>query len=129
MASTSNPQQVTLQPIRGCHERAQELQQLTPSELTADELGLPWKVAQPTLVVYRSTGIGVFGALMRFAGMPLEKIALFMNSSQVSGKGSFQQAIQLTFAEGPLAPYRVVGPSSLTAWFMQYSVMVSCRRV
>ena len=62
---------------------------------------------------------------MRFVGMPLEKIALYMNSSQVSGQGQFQQAIRLTFVEGALAPYRVVGPSSLTAWFMQYSVMVS----
>ena len=96
----------------------------TPSEVAARELGLPWAVAQPTLVAYRSAGIGLFGALMRFAGMPLEKLALYMNSSQVSGRGQFRQALALTFAEGPLAPYRVVGPSSLTAWFLQYSVMV-----
>lgn len=93
------------------------------SEETARDVGLPWSVAQPTLVAYRSVGIGVFGACARFAGMPLEKIALYMNSSQVSGKGQFGQAIRLTFAEGALAPYRVVGPASLTAWFLQYSVM------
>ena len=46
-----------------------------------------------------------------------------MNSTQVSGKGQFGQAVKLTFKEGALAPYRVVGPASLTAWFMQYSVM------
>ena len=60
---------------------------------------------------------------MRFAGMPLEKIALYMNSAQVQGKGQFVQAVRLTFREGALAPYKVVGPSSLTAWFLQYSVM------
>lgn len=93
------------------------------SEEIAEEIGLPTSVANPSLVGYRSVGIGLFGAGMRWAGMPLEKIALFMNSSQVSGKGQFQQAIKLTFREGYLAPYRVVGPASLTAWFMQYSVM------
>ena len=46
-----------------------------------------------------------------------------MNSSQVSGKGQFGQAIRLTFKEGALAPYRVVTGSSVTAWFFQYSVM------
>eukprot|EP00574_Skeletonema_japonicum_P000536 CAMPEP_0201738960 /NCGR_PEP_ID=MMETSP0593-20130828/45521_1 /ASSEMBLY_ACC=CAM_ASM_000672 /TAXON_ID=267983 /ORGANISM="Skeletonema japonicum, Strain CCMP2506" /LENGTH=326 /DNA_ID=CAMNT_0048233191 /DNA_START=1337 /DNA_END=2317 /DNA_ORIENTATION=- len=55
--------------------------------------------------------------------MPLEKIALFMNSSQVSGKHQFAQSIKLTFQKGVLSPYRVVGPASLVAWFMQYSVM------
>lgn len=60
---------------------------------------------------------------MRFAGMPLEKIALFMNSSQVTGKNQFAQSIKLTFQEGALAPFRVVGPASVVAWFMQYSVM------
>lgn len=93
------------------------------SEEIAAQVGLPNAVAQPTLVAYRSAGIGVFGAVMRFAGMPLEKIALFMNSSQVSGKNQFAQAVRLTFQEGALAPYRVVGSASMTAWFLQYSVM------
>jgi hypothetical protein len=88
-----------------------------------NEYGLPSAIIQPTLVAYRSIGIGVFGAVMRFAGMPLEKIALYMNSSQVSGKNQFRQAVRLTFQEGMLAPYKVVGPASITAWFMQYSVM------
>jgi hypothetical protein len=88
-----------------------------------NEYGIPTSIIQPTLVGYRSVGIGVFGAVMRYAGMPLEKIALYMNSSQVSGKNQFQQAIRLTFQDGMLAPYKVVGPASLTAWFMQYSVM------
>lgn len=52
-----------------------------------------------------------------------QKIALYMNSSQVSGKGQLAQSIRLTFKEGLLSPYRVVGPASLIAWFFQYSVM------
>ena len=60
---------------------------------------------------------------MRFAGMPLEKIALFMNSSQVNGSNQFGKAVKLTFEKGMLAPYRVVTSASLAAWFMQYSVM------
>lgn len=84
---------------------------------------LPESVAETTLVVYRSVGIGLFGVVMRFAGMPLEKIALFMNSSQVSGKNQFRQGLRLTFQDGLLSPYRVVGPASLTAWFLQYGVM------
>ncbi|EJK53585.1 hypothetical protein THAOC_26946 [Thalassiosira oceanica] len=62
-------------------------------------------------------------AVMRFAGMPLEKIALFMNSSLVNGSNQFRQAVKLTFEKGMLAPYRVVTSASLVAWFMQYSVM------
>jgi len=59
--------------------------------------------------------------------MPLEKVAIIMNSSQVSGaKGDFARlalAMRLTFADGALGPYRVVGRASLVAWSMQYSVM------
>lgn len=75
------------------------------------------------LVAYRTVGLSSFGAGMRFAGMPLEKIALYMNSSQVSGSNPFAQAMKLTFRDGALAPYRVVGPASLVVWFMAYSVM------
>jgi hypothetical protein len=89
----------------------------------ASDLGVPWSIAQPTLVAYRSIGIGLFGAVVRFMGMPLEKIALYMNSSQVAGTHPFRQAAQLTFARGAFAPYKVVGPASITAWFLQYSVM------
>jgi len=39
------------------------------SEELADELGLPMSIAQPALVAYRSIGIGVFGAVMRWGGM------------------------------------------------------------
>ena len=45
------------------------------------------------------------------------------NSSQVSGKGQLRQAFKLTFEHGALAPFRVVGPASFAAWFLQYSVM------
>lgn len=74
-------------------------------------------------VCYRSTGIGVFGVVMRWAGMPLEKIALFMNSSQVKGPNPFAQSIRLTFQDGIIAPYKVVKAPSIVAWFFQYSVM------
>lgn len=52
-----------------------------------------------------------------------QKIALFMNSSQVSGSGQLAQSVRLTFRDGLLSPYRVVGPASLVAWFLQYSIM------
>jgi hypothetical protein len=84
---------------------------------------LPTPLVQSILVTYRSIGIGCFGAFMRFVGMPLEKIALYMNSTQVSGRNPLQQAVRLTFNQGALTPYRVVGVSSFTAWFLQYSVM------
>jgi hypothetical protein len=93
------------------------------ADTTAAQLELPKSIADPALVTYRSAGIGLFGVLMRFSGMPLEKIALFMNSSQVSGKGQFAQAVRLTFQDGALAPYRVVGVASVTAWSLQYSIM------
>src|SRR5210317_156294 len=84
---------------------------------------LPSDLKNSILVAYRSIGIGTFGVVMRYAGMPLEKVALYMNSSQVTGKHQFRQSIKLTFQKGMLAPYKVVGPASLVAWFMQYSVM------
>jgi hypothetical protein len=96
---------------------------LLSSSALAAELGLPVSITDPSLMMYRSVGIGLFGVLMRFGGMPLEKLALYINSSQVSGRGQFHQAWKLTFQDGALAPYRVVGGTSLTAWFLQYSVM------
>jgi len=84
---------------------------------------LPPDVEHSVLVCYRSAGLGVFGAIARYVGMPLEKVALVMNSSQVSGSNQLAQAFRITFAEGALAPYRVVGRASFVAWFMQYSVM------
>lgn len=88
-----------------------------------NDIMLSSELQDTILVAYRSLGLGTFGAIMRFAGMPLEKIALFMNSSQVTGKNQFAQSIKLTFEGGALAPFRVVGKASLVAWFMQYSVM------
>jgi hypothetical protein len=93
------------------------------TDLEAEATDLPLSFVEPILVTYRSVGIGAFGVVMRFAGMPLEKIALYMNSSQVSGRNQFAKATRLTFAEGMIAPYRVVGPASFLAWFLQYSVM------
>lgn len=82
---------------------------------------------QACRVVYRSTGLGIYGSVIRYVGMPLEKIALFTNSSQVSGTGQIGQAIALTFSKNGercyYAPYRVVGPASLVSWFLQYSIM------
>ena len=93
------------------------------TDVVADRVGVPHFIVEPALVTYRSVGVGIFGMSARWIGMPLEKIALFMNSSQVQGKGQFRQAISLTFKEGAFAPYRVVGRASLIAWFLQYSVM------
>ena len=84
---------------------------------------LPESVKAPVQMLYRSSGLGVWGLVLRYAGMPLEKIALFSNSSQVSGKGIIGQAVKLTFADGALAPFKVVGKASAVAWFLQYSVM------
>jgi hypothetical protein len=96
------------------------------TELQAEAVGMPLAIVEPALVTYRSVGIGIFGCVMRFSGMPLEKIALFMNSTQVSGPNPLKQAFRLTFADGALAPFRVVGPASMVAWFLQYSVMGFC---
>lgn len=85
--------------------------------------GVDSDLTSSLLVGYRSVGLGLWGAVLRYAGMPLEKFALFMNSSQVSGSGQLGQAMRLTFAEGPLGPFKVVGRASLIAWFFQYSAM------
>jgi hypothetical protein len=115
-AATSNGESSSLLQSQGTLQRR-------GTDLVAQRVGLPYSVAEPALVTYRSVGIGIFGVVMRFSGMPLEKIALYMNSSQVSGRGQLQQAMKLTFRDGLLAPYRVVGSASLVAWFFQYSVM------
>jgi hypothetical protein len=93
------------------------------TEIHAESFAMPMSVVESSLVTYRSVGIGLFGVVMRFSGMPLEKIALYMNSSQVSGPNPLRQAFRLTFSEGPLTPFQVVGKASLVAWFLQYSVM------
>jgi hypothetical protein len=91
--------------------------------MAAGERKLPEAVEASAQMVYRSTGLGIWGAILRYAGMPLEKIALFSNSSQVSGSNVLGQAVKLTFQDGMLAPFKVVGPASAVAWFLQYSVM------
>ena len=45
------------------------------SAVTAEETAGP-------LMVYRSVGLGLYGAALRFLGMPLERIALISNSTQ-----------------------------------------------
>ena len=50
-------------------------------------------------------------------------LACSSNYSQVSGSGQLAQAVKLTFKDGMLAPFKVVGPASFVAWFLQYSVM------
>eukprot|EP00557_Chaetoceros_sp_GSL56_P002025 CAMPEP_0176496044 /NCGR_PEP_ID=MMETSP0200_2-20121128/10989_1 /TAXON_ID=947934 /ORGANISM="Chaetoceros sp., Strain GSL56" /LENGTH=375 /DNA_ID=CAMNT_0017893981 /DNA_START=201 /DNA_END=1329 /DNA_ORIENTATION=- len=80
---------------------------------------LPESVHSASMIAYRSAGLGLYGAVIRYLGMPLEKIALYMNSSQVSGDNQLRQAIRLTFQNGKmggrssfLTPYKVVGPAS-----------------
>ena len=91
--------------------------------IESSDLNIPDEIAKPCLITYRSIGVGIFGFAMRWVGMPLERIAILMNSSQVSGSNQFAQSVRLTFKDGLLSPYRVVGPSSIAAWFFQYSVM------
>ena len=42
---------------------------LGSTDALADEMGLPIEVATPCLITYRSVGVGVFGFVMRWAGM------------------------------------------------------------
>lgn len=85
---------------------------------------MPPEIIDAVVVVYRSVGCGIWGTALRSVGMPLEKIAMITNSGQVrAGSGQLAQAVRLTFANGALAPYRVIGPASITAWFLQYSCM------
>ena len=76
-------------------------------------------------MIYRSVGLGGYGAALRFAGMPLERIALISNSTQIKKDAGhpLRQAVRLAFQDGAFAPYRVVGRASIVAWFLQYSVM------
>lgn len=100
------------------------------ADMKVADAELPPAVESAVLMTYRATGLGVYGAVLRYAGMPLEKIALYLNSAQVSGKNQLRQAIRLTFADSSsptgrsfVAPFKVVGPASIVAWFLQYSVM------
>ena len=95
----------------------------TGSTFDPPEVFTDSQVVKSMLVGYRSFGLGLWGASLRWAGMPLEKLALFMNSSQVSGSGQLAQAFRLTFADGPMGPFKVVGRASIIAWFFQYSAM------
>jgi len=72
---------------------------------------------------YRSLGLGVYAVVVRYTTVPLEKTAMIMNSSQVSGSNQLGQAFRIVFAQGPLTPFRTVGRASIVAWFFQYSVM------
>ena len=46
----------------------------------ADERKLPDNVQTGAQMIYRSAGLGVWGAVLRFGGMPLEKIALLCDA-------------------------------------------------
>jgi len=89
----------------------------------AEVLQLHASTEESVKVAYRSTGLGIYAVVMRFAGMPLERLAMVLNSSQVSGQGQLSQAAKIVFADGAMAPFRTVGRASLVAWFLQYSVM------
>ena len=84
---------------------------------------MPSDIEAAVTVTYRSAGLGLWGTLIRGTGMPLEKIALTANSSQVSGGSQFAQAFKITFKEGWTAPFRVVTSRSVVAWMLQYSIM------
>ena len=94
-------------------------------QLSQRLMELPADILAATEVTYRSFGLGAWGTVLRSLGMPLEKIALLVNSSQVStaGGGAFRQACDIAFKDGWLAPYRVITSRSLVAWSLQYSIM------
>ena len=48
-----------------------------PAATSPHDNTLPSDLKDSILVAYRSIGIGTFGVVMRYAGMPLEKIALY----------------------------------------------------
>ena len=84
---------------------------------------LPAQLVDATQLSYRSVGLGIYAVVVRYSTMPFEKIAMIMNSSQVSGSNQLQQASRIVFSGGLLTPYRTVGRASIVAWFFQYSVM------
>jgi len=84
---------------------------------------LPDHVEGPAKMAYRSGGLGIYAVVVRYCTMPLEKVAMIMNSSQVSGSGQMSQAWKIVFADGMTTPFRTVGRASIVAWFFQYSVM------
>ncbi len=87
-------------------------------------MSLPDNLVTPCQTTYRSVGLGVYAVVVRYCTMPLEKVAMIANSSLVSsGSNQLGQAWKIATKEGLLAPYRTVGPASITAWFLQYSVM------
>ena len=78
----------------------------------------------PTHAAFVLIFLGVYAVVVRYCTMPLEKVAMIANSSLVSsGKNQLGQAWRIATKEGLLAPYRTVGPASITAWFLQYSVI------
>lgn len=87
--------------------------------------GLSEAEVEMAAMSYRSAGLGCYAVVVRFCTMPLEKLAMIANSSQVSSsQGSLlSQAWRITFKDGPLTPFRTVGRASIVAWFLQYSVM------
>ena len=84
---------------------------------------MPDSVSETIRLGYRSGGLSVYAVVVRYCTMPLEKIAMIMNSSQVSGRGQLSQAFSIAFSDGPLTPFKTVGSASIVAWFFQYSVM------
>lgn len=104
----------------------------------------PQWLVDGTEVTYRSSMLGVWGIVVRFAQMPLERLALIANSSKVDamperwgtqvysrarsrgGQSSSSQlfrAARLVVQDGWLAPWRVVTARSCLAWFLQYSMI------
>jgi len=114
---TSAPPSVTAQKL------VQVPSQVTgKSQETTNEL--PSELQRAVLVVYRSFGLGIWGCVLRSAGMPLEKVALEANSGRVSGNGSqLMQAIKQVYARGFADPFLCITTRSLRAWFLQYGMM------
>ena len=97
-----------------------------PASAPPPPLSPPKWLVNGTEVTYRSTMLGFWGIAVRFAAMPLERLALIANSSKVKGQSAgaqFKQAAKLVVKDGWLASYRVVSTRSCIAWFLQYSVL------
>lgn len=95
----------------------------TTNDLPSLPSTMPDSVAESAKLSYRSGGLGVYAVIVRFATMPLEKVAMVINSSQVRGSNQLSQAWRIAFSDGPLTPFKTVGRASIIAWFFQYSVM------
>lgn len=93
------------------------------AEIPHEQPNPPQWLMGGTEVTYRSAMLGIWGIAVRYAQMPLERLALVANSAQVAGHGQLFKACSLVFKDGWLSPWKVVTARSGLAWFLQYSMI------